>query len=225
MVSITNLPSIVNARLPEAYQAAKQQLAACATVDECKTWADKAAALASYAKQSQDEALVRLALKIQARATKRCGELLKEIEPQKGGDRRSKGRRPPVDRTSVARSAGLSSHQQKTALRVANVPKDEFEAAVERPGRPATVTELAERGTKKKPRPLLDLRGRSPEDFKAATAAQVGISQIAKVAASILPSDVVRGTMDAERAGVLKDCRASVKWLEKLITQMERKIG
>jgi prophage regulatory protein len=31
--------------------------------------------------------------------------LLHEVEPQKGGDRRSKGRRPPIDRKAVAKEA------------------------------------------------------------------------------------------------------------------------
>ena len=72
------------ARLPVAYEEAKSQLAKCATVDECKDWADKAAALASYAKQSQDESLENMAKRIRARAIKRCGELLREIEPGTG---------------------------------------------------------------------------------------------------------------------------------------------
>jgi len=33
-------------------------------------------------------------LRIQTRAIRRCGELLNEIDPQQGGDRRANGRRP-----------------------------------------------------------------------------------------------------------------------------------
>ena len=57
-------------------------------------------------------------------------ELLKQIEPQRGGDRKSKGGRAPVDRKSFANGAGLSLHQQKQALRVANIPRDDFERRV-----------------------------------------------------------------------------------------------
>ena len=61
------------------------------------------------------------------------------------------GGRPPVGetRTAVADAAGLSEHQRKTAARVANIPADEFEAAVESDN-PPTIEDLAERGTKKK---------------------------------------------------------------------------
>jgi hypothetical protein len=45
-------------------------------------------------------------------------------------DDRREGDHPP-HRKSAAEEAGLSDHQRKTALRIANVPEGEFEAAVE----------------------------------------------------------------------------------------------
>ena len=81
-ISHDQLPSISNAQLPAAYSVAKKALAECEKIDECKDWADKAAALGSYARQSKDESLFKLATRIQARAIRRCGELLKEIEAQ-----------------------------------------------------------------------------------------------------------------------------------------------
>jgi len=54
-----------------------------------------------------------------------------------------------------------------TALRVSAIPPAEFEALVEAE-EPPTVTELARRGTKHHP-PLVDLKGRDPADFHAAT--------------------------------------------------------
>jgi hypothetical protein len=44
---------------------------------------------ASYAKQAEDEQLLKNCQRIKARAIQRCGQLLKEIEPKKGGDRKS----------------------------------------------------------------------------------------------------------------------------------------
>ena len=41
--------------------------------------------MASYARQAKDESLRKQADRIQARAIRRCGELLKQIEPDKGG--------------------------------------------------------------------------------------------------------------------------------------------
>ena len=57
-----HLPSIAgsteSAKLPSSYQAAKEALAACEAIDECKDWADRMAALASYAAQAKDEELL-----------------------------------------------------------------------------------------------------------------------------------------------------------------------
>jgi hypothetical protein len=46
-----------------------------------------------------------------------------------------------------AAPAGISDHQRKQAVRVANIPTEAFEAAIGRP-KPATVTQLAEMGKK-----------------------------------------------------------------------------
>ena len=46
---------VAAARLPVAYEQAKVALAACAKIDECRDWADRAKALASYAKQADDD--------------------------------------------------------------------------------------------------------------------------------------------------------------------------
>jgi hypothetical protein len=49
-----------------------------------------------------------------------------------------------LSRSEAARHAGLSERQKNTGLRVASIPKEEFQAAVES-DKPPTVTELAER--------------------------------------------------------------------------------
>ncbi len=67
--------------------------------------------------------------RIQARAIRRCGELLKQIEPARGHEN---GRVPTS--SGEAAKAGLSEHQRKTALRVASIPDQEFHDAVEADG-------------------------------------------------------------------------------------------
>jgi hypothetical protein len=90
-----------------------------------------------------------MADRIQARAIRRCGELLKEIEPAKNQhDANARVGSVPSSRTQAATDAGMSERQRKTALRVANVPSEEFEQAVESDNLP-TVTALAERGKAK----------------------------------------------------------------------------
>lgn len=158
--------TIPPARLPETYQRAQQALADCQNIDECQSWADKAEALASYAKQADDDSLRKMADRIQARAIRRAGELLKQIEPSKGGrppEETREGDRPSLSRKQAANEAGMSDHQRKSALRVANVPDEEFERQVESDN-PPTVTKLAEQGKKKK-EPPAHLEGRTADQF------------------------------------------------------------
>jgi hypothetical protein len=60
--------TLAKASLPTNYQEAKTALAECARIDECKSWADKANALASYAKHADDERLLSCAKRIKVRA-------------------------------------------------------------------------------------------------------------------------------------------------------------
>ena len=92
-------------------------------IDECREWAIKAEALASYARQLNDTAMREMADRIQARAIRRAGELLHEIPPASETNlvqNRQEGALPSVTRTEAATKAGLSEQQRKTALRVNN---------------------------------------------------------------------------------------------------------
>jgi hypothetical protein len=138
---------IKDAPLPAVYENAKNALATCEKVDECKEWADKAAALRSYAKQAEDTTLMNHAQRIQARAIRRAGELIEQIEPSKGGrpSETTVAAHSSLTRRQVAEDAGLSEFQQYTAQRVARVPEQDFEAQVES-DTPPTITALAEQG-------------------------------------------------------------------------------
>lgn len=149
-----------NAKLPVNYEQAKNALAKVEKIDECKDWADKAAALASYARQAKDDALVKMSMRIQGRAIRRCGELLKQVKPARGHEN---GTVPT--RSGVAKDAGLSERQRKTALNVANVPEKKFEEMVEA-DTPATVTKLAQAGKQSKV-PDWYTPPKDPEGFNA----------------------------------------------------------
>jgi len=162
-----DLPSVANAQLPASYENAKTALANCSSMDECKDWADKAKALASYARQSQDESLRKMAIRIQARAIRRAGELLKQIMPKQGARtdlELSAGTDTMLNRKQAAEDAGFSHRQRNDALRVATLGEDEFTHQVESDN-PPTVTKLAEQGTRKQ---LIDLKGRDPKEFNQA---------------------------------------------------------
>ena len=147
-----NLPvNVDKARLPAAYEHAKASLAKCEKIDECKTWADKAAALASYAKQAKDDTLAKHCRRIQSRAIRRAGELLKAIEPGQFGNLK---RGPKLhaatttaSRTNAARAAGMGHQQQATAVRIASIPEENFEKLVESDN-PPKLNALAARGKK-----------------------------------------------------------------------------
>lgn len=192
------------ARLPQAYEAAKVALANCASIDECKDWADKAEALASYAKQADDDTLRKHADRIQARAIRRCGELLKQFDAQgKRTDKLKEGDLPksPSSQREAARNAGLSEYQQKTAVRVAAVPDEAFDALVESET-PPTVTKLADMG--RKPRPIIDLKGRDPDDFNKAMHFKGMFQEYSKNLAAWSLPDTLPRLNDAERTAIRK---------------------
>ncbi|HXJ22073.1 MAG TPA: hypothetical protein VMT03_17755 [Polyangia bacterium] len=218
-----NLPSIPNAKLPAAYEAAREALEACTRLDECQDWADKSAALASYAKQSEDPTLEDHATRIRARAIRRCGELLREIQPSKGGrpaDETRTGNDTSFTRTQAATDAGLSKRQKDTALRVAAVPQAEFDVLVDGKDRPAKVTELARAGTKAARKPVVDLAGRSPDDYRAMVQAFGTIKEFARYIEKADLDAAVRGCSEDDLADLAEQIPTVITrlsgWLGKI---------
>lgn len=74
--------------------------------------------------------LSRQADRVQARAIRRCGELLKQFDGRGRPSENSDGA-VSISQKQAARDAGISERQQVTAVRVANVPSEVFEAQVE----------------------------------------------------------------------------------------------
>jgi hypothetical protein len=203
------LPDVSTARLPATYERASNAIAECSRIDECRGWADKAAALASYARQAKDDTLRVMAVRIQARAMRRCGELLKQIEPQPG-KRTDKPNAGTVTRSEAAEHAGLSERQKVTALRVASVSPKEFEQQVES-AVPPTVTRLAEQGTQ--PRAVELGRKR----FKAACAA---LHAFVRFCDANEPAATARAfeTNDVE---IARKCVTTLdRWLDRFVTSL-----
>lgn len=89
-------------------------------------------------------------MRVRARAIRRCGELIAEVQAARG--RRTdleflEPALPILTRSQFADDAGLSEHERKTALRIAAVPETNFQAAVESE-RPPTIKALAGLGTR-----------------------------------------------------------------------------
>jgi hypothetical protein len=213
MTALLALPSdLPRAKLPAAYEGAKVALAECTRLDECQNWADKAEALAAYAKQAQDEQLRKMADRIQARAIRRCGELLQQIQAASG--RRTDLEPSPgaPTRSEAAREAGLTRHQHHTAIRVARVPDPEFEEAVEGDD-PATVTELAERGTVARDD---HLNGCDPDDFRAATAMLGLLHHINRNSEGIDIEAAVRGLSPRETDDAAESLNRAQNWIDEV---------
>ena len=215
MISAPQLPvgfSITNAKLPQTYEAAKVALANCARIDECVNWASKADALASYAKQMRDETLLKYSRRIKLRALSRAGELLKTFE--------AKGKRTDLEPTTgtggkwsqrdVAKASGLSERQQITAVRVANVDSEAFEAQIESDD-PPTVTDLAAQGTV--PRTV-------PPGFQQATALLGTLKLFAEFCRDNDPVVVAQGLRAWESAKVRQNVGIIDAWLDRLVVNL-----
>jgi hypothetical protein len=198
--------AVVNAVLPATYEAARLAIAECDRIDECKTWADKAAALASYARQAKDDSLAVMARRIQARAERRAGELLKLIPRADDSTRFGReGDRPPMTRTQAATDAGLSEHQRKTALRIAAVPESQFNRQVES-AKPPTVTQLADQGR--------EMRAASAA---APSAVHTSAPEVCKAVADFASAC---GQIDATKAGLELTAREAAE-IRKAVTKID----
>jgi hypothetical protein len=89
--------------------------------------------LVSRTQAARDDTLINLAQRIQGRAIRRQGELLREIPEAKGANQNiTEGTLPNVQtRTQAARDAGISERGQKTAMRVSAIPEAEYERLME----------------------------------------------------------------------------------------------
>lgn len=137
-----SIPAVIrrdvrNAQLPVNYKAAKTAIAECARLDECKDWSDKAAAMATYAKQIGDKSLLNDAKRIILRARERIGELL--LEYPKGG------------RQKIADAHGVSKAHVGISVAIARVPKKTRDIEIDS-SPPIQEYALARMGQKVRPR-------------------------------------------------------------------------
>lgn len=219
--ALTQLPDIDSAKLPATYVKAKDALAKCDELDECQEWSNKAQALASYAKQAKDDSLERMAMRIHARAVRRCGELLKQIPANVGRPQENRAGAHPITRTEAAEAAGLSDSQKKQALRVASVPEKRFEAEIES-AKPATVSTLARIGTKPDMRVVRKVQesGRK-EGFAQATEAIGTLKRFAEFCEANDPKLVAHGVESYEVKKLHGYVAIIDKWMDVFDTSME----
>lgn len=132
---------------PVNYETARRAIVACSRVDECKEWADRAAALVTYAKRVRDNAMKDAAQRIQLRARVRIGELLLEIPNAQGKGHKAVGPAPGSRRqTILLHKLGDTA---LTCIAMARVPARMREQLIEA-SPPVTATMLAGLGTRKR---------------------------------------------------------------------------
>lgn len=217
---VTSVPDLspADAPLPMAYERARTALEECSQVDECKDWADKAQAIASYARQANDDGLYVMARRIQGRAVRRMGELLKPFQATNQHEANARGGDSPSTQRQAAESAGLSKDQEKQAVRVANVPEEEFEAVIESPS-PPSVTALSEMGRKRRNQ-VTELSSR--EGYYEATHTMGAMRRFAERCDQHAPELVAGGLNDHELAEARSLVDKLDSWLDRFVTNLRR---
>ncbi len=139
------------------YDAMCTAIAECERVDEVKDIRDKAIAIEAYAKQAMNTEAERQACNIRLRAERKVGQMLKEVNPGQGGDRKSKDHAEPLKEYQQAKeSAGISDTQAKRWQKLASVNNDEFESALSDPDEKPSTSGIIKKanGTKTKMDPV-----------------------------------------------------------------------
>lgn len=124
------------------YEAACRAIAECKSVDEVKSWTDKAAAMQAYGRMAKDKTLEVDAAEIRIRAERRLGELLAAQKAGGGlnrgvrmaGNKAGAGQASPAlvfdEGRSKLADVGVSYDQSSRAQKLAAVPEAEFESEI-----------------------------------------------------------------------------------------------
>ena len=214
-----NLPSnieVSQAQLPQAYEHAKTALAQCASIDECVEWTDKWTALCTYARMSDDETLLKTAMRIKARAIRRTGELMllfKSPGARTDQPLYPEGKRldEPTTMTDAATKAGLSEKQRNTAVSAAKIPEDQFEEMVESDTPPTNDKLLKFNQFMQSPK---------PEGYKEAIALGGTLRRFAEWCDKTSPHIVANGVQEHELDKFRSYVRIVDTWLDQFIVKI-----
>ena len=116
------------------YDAMCQAIAAAYSVDEVKDIHDRAVALEHYARQAKNTEMVRQCAEIRVRAERKTGELLAQMNKAKGAREPGTNRGATLSEAPTASKTlgdlGISRDQSSQWQRLAEMPEDQFEAAI-----------------------------------------------------------------------------------------------
>jgi hypothetical protein len=121
------------------YEAARTALAEAHRIDEVKDIRDTFARLEAYGRVARDTELIQKATDIKVRATRRLGEMMR-VTPKNSGTRRQLAGRtssggvyitPPEDSKHTLTDHGIDKNLAKQARKLAAMPAEHFETALE----------------------------------------------------------------------------------------------
>lgn len=131
------LPAFKDVTVPLWYMRAKQVLEECEHLDDMTQYKSQAELAASYARQIADGSLLEAARRLTARTWRKMGEALEHIADPNPPSRKVKLKKAlgyTSARRVVAKAAGLSDAAATKALKIASIPRRDFENVVEQPG-------------------------------------------------------------------------------------------
>lgn len=215
-MNLSQLPAVVstrdirNARLPINYEAAKKALAECVSLDECKDWADRTAAIATYARQIRDNEMLEAAQRIKLRAEARLGELLRQIPraPAIYDHDKKKMAPNPGNRYRLAELAGISFQKASEAITISRVPPKRRDKLIEQ-SPPVKRSELMRLGTT--PR-----EGYSTTYTPPPRPPGGYLGNFIDWASENSPKEVAREILKADTKWVLAHYPALLEWLEEV---------
>jgi hypothetical protein len=150
------------------YDAMVSAIAAAHKVDEVKDIRDQALALEMYSRLARNTEAEQQACEIRLRAERKAGKLLRRMEKAKGSLRRGITTLPREE-TPTLQDLNITKKQSSDWQKLADVPEQEFEAALADPTTKPTTSGIIKVNAEPKPRPVskeaLWLWGRL-EDFE-----------------------------------------------------------
>jgi hypothetical protein len=202
------------------YDAMCLAIAECHRVDEVKDIRDRARAFEVYAKQALNLDAERKAAEIRIRAERKAGVLLKEMKDT--GQRQKPGgdRKKSKSRDTTLKDLGITRDQSSKWQQLADIPAEEFEAEMSKPGPPiSTEGLLNSRTLAANPMPRIDPQAlRAWGRIKDFERAECG---------TLLESDLFglfQGMTEPMKDDLIRLAPVLIEWLEGFIRSRKRSV-
>jgi hypothetical protein len=200
------------------YNAAKRALAEAVRIDEVKDIRDKAVAMRIYAMQAKDRGLIDQATEIRLRAERRAGELLRDMEKNKGAQGSGSNQHELRSHDATAPKLSdldINKSQSSRWQKLAETPDDDFEELVASAKQKASaaVDHARQPKPKPEPKPKPKLKPKPGRGGNGADVAAACIREIAALVRTAIPKISTK-----ERSAFLDDLRKTVRSIVEEVT-------